>query len=548
MIKSTPLLLRLNEDDASFPNRTSFLAFASIVSLFVAARLWRLTDSCLWFDEIFSRHAARYGWGRMMEFVAADLIHPPLFYALLKVWIGIGGDSLLWLRLFPALISIAAILPFYLLCRGLSLSGVEMNLALLLLAVNGYLIKYAQELRMYSLLLFLTLCSLWLFVRFFNNDDGSKRRLFALFVVNLLLVYTHYYGWLVIAVEALFLLLRGRRKLPPFLITVALLLICFSPWAYAVMTASEQGRGLEQNIGWVTRPRLPDLAQYLTLLNEPFYFRQSTNEPLYHYWSVTLALLLFGLPLLALIWHIFSRRRHDDDEARLDALRWLAFFSFSPLALALSLSWVLPHSIWGARHLIIVAAPYSMLTAIALIRLRPYWIKVTIFLLFGCWLLLAGAVLLLMRQERYIWCAWNDLARQAVKSEPVEASTIKLYAFEDLVAYHLWFSLEEAGSERFKVAVIKGIPGLHEDPAYFLPRSFDEVTTGDISTLNEDDIWIAFRDTAWNEDRPPLKTLKERGYQVKNLAEAMAQGQRAFLVHLVRGTNSKDERMITRVE
>jgi hypothetical protein len=139
-----------------------------------------------------------------------------------------------------------------------------------------------------------------------------------------------------------------------------------------------------------------------------------------------------------------------------------------------------------------------------------------------------------MREERYIWCAWGDMARRAIEVEPATNGAIKIYAFEDLVAYHLWFALEDAGSERFKVAVIKGIPGLSEDPAYFLPRRFDRIAVGDINTLTEDSLWIAFRDTAWNENRPPLKTLQDRGYQVNNVVETAAQGQRAFLVHLSR--------------
>jgi hypothetical protein len=80
-----------------------------LVCLYVAARPWRLTASCLWFDEIFSVHAARHTWGGLRRFAAADLIHPPLFYALLKLRVAIGGDSLQWLRLFPALTSIAAL-------------------------------------------------------------------------------------------------------------------------------------------------------------------------------------------------------------------------------------------------------------------------------------------------------------------------------------------------------------------------------------------------------------------------------------------------------
>ncbi|HET6891170.1 MAG TPA: hypothetical protein VFH31_08730, partial [Pyrinomonadaceae bacterium] len=144
-------------------NHYSTFSFILIIALFIGARLWHLTSSCLWFDEIFSVHAARHDWNQLIRFVAADIIHPPLFYLLLKVWIGIGGESLLWLRLLPVLISIATVVPFLLLCREFELTSTEIKLALLLLAVNGYLIKYAQEVRMYSLLLFLSVCSFWLF-------------------------------------------------------------------------------------------------------------------------------------------------------------------------------------------------------------------------------------------------------------------------------------------------------------------------------------------------------------------------------------------------
>src|ERR1044072_2452626 len=80
-----------------------------LVCLYVAARLWRLTAACLWFDELFSVHAARHTWGDLWRFVAADLIHPPLFYALLKLWTAAGGEALQWLRLFPALPATAAL-------------------------------------------------------------------------------------------------------------------------------------------------------------------------------------------------------------------------------------------------------------------------------------------------------------------------------------------------------------------------------------------------------------------------------------------------------
>jgi len=99
--------------------RIKALALAAMCVLYIAARLWGLADSCLWFDEIFSVHAAEHAWNSLPWFVAQDLIHPPLFYVLLKFWIGIGGDGLLWLRLFPVLFSVIALIPFLLLGREL---------------------------------------------------------------------------------------------------------------------------------------------------------------------------------------------------------------------------------------------------------------------------------------------------------------------------------------------------------------------------------------------------------------------------------------------
>src|SRR5947209_20571061 len=158
-------------DDAATPalSRARLVVSLLLVALYAAARRRGLTATCLWFDEIFSVHAARHAWGTLWRFAAADLIHPPLFYALLKLWAAAGGESLLWLRLFPALTSIAALVPFFLLARELRLTRAETRSALLFMAANGYLIKYAQEVRMYSLLLLLTLASLWLFASLFNS-------------------------------------------------------------------------------------------------------------------------------------------------------------------------------------------------------------------------------------------------------------------------------------------------------------------------------------------------------------------------------------------
>src|SRR5215470_18045029 len=111
---------------------------------YIAFRLWGLTRHSLYTDEIFSLEAARHNWSQLMAFVLEDIVHPPFFYMALKAWIAIGGESLLWLRLFPVLTSVLAIIPLVLPCRELRLGTRETNVALTLAAVNPYLVYYSQ--------------------------------------------------------------------------------------------------------------------------------------------------------------------------------------------------------------------------------------------------------------------------------------------------------------------------------------------------------------------------------------------------------------------
>ncbi|MGI8493712.1 MAG: hypothetical protein ACR2L1_00150, partial [Pyrinomonadaceae bacterium] len=162
------LLISNNTNNSGF-TKFSWIIFTLVVILYIGSRLWRLTSYSLWTDEIFSVMAVRLSWNEMFIRLIMDKVHPPLFYIILKLWVAIGGDSLLWLKLLPVLIASAAIIPFYGLCKELNLSARTTNLTLLLMAVNGYLIYYSQEVRMYILLLFFTVASFWMFARFVND-------------------------------------------------------------------------------------------------------------------------------------------------------------------------------------------------------------------------------------------------------------------------------------------------------------------------------------------------------------------------------------------
>jgi Dolichyl-phosphate-mannose-protein mannosyltransferase len=634
------------------------LAFVALVALAAGARLWRLDASCLWFDELFGLHAARLAWGELLHFVALDLIHPPLFYLLLKIWTAAGGDSARWLRLLPVVCALAALLPLWLLGRELRLPARTLRLALLLSAASGYLIKYAQEVRMYAPLLLAASASLWLFARLCNPPDeeapprtddelaqrtdneltreagdeptrrtgnapsriggaarprtrptwprGRQARLglAALTLVNLLLVYTHYFGWLLVALELVFVLTRARWRARAFAVSAAFTVVCFAPWAWALARAAGEGGGafgaggpvsggvggLAQNIGWAMRPGPLQLFEPYLLLHEPFRFQRHTHEPAVLPFSVFMAALLFGPALLALARRTLARKinpaaedvgaQAPDGRARAEVFRratelkeaepapparerfavgFLAFFSFAPTLAAFALSWALPHSVWGARHLVVLAPAYLLLAAHALATLRPRWLSAAAGALLGCWMLLAAAGQLARRPAPHVWCAWEPLAREAVRAEfaggEAPATTtddaahdhapdathgethedthgeIKLYAFEDLAAYHLWHALAASGESRLRVYAVRNFPGASEDRAFFLPRGFSGVRVIEArDVLREESFWIAFRDAAGAREPAPLKYLSERGYEIDQRFERSATGQTVFML------------------
>lgn len=478
--------------------KIKWLIIGLVVFLYAAFRLWNLTASCLWFDEIFSVHAAQHSWNELFGFVARDLIHPPLFYIALKIWIGIGGDSLLWVRLFPVVISGAALVPLLLLCRELKLGTLETATVILLLAVNGSLIKYGQEVRMYSLLFCLGIFSLWLFLRWAGRENAS---LIPIFLVNLLLIYTHYFGWLIVLTEII-IILRLRKEPFKWLMMGSLWALSFLPWVYAVFTAyklNSGGSGLEQNLNWAERPGPAALVQFVAALHQPFYFQQSSGDA---------AFSLFAIPTIvicaAAIVYLFSAEKENGVDRKI-----LLAFALLPLGIAFFVSAFSPYSIWGTRHLIVIFAPYFLLAAMGIKRIGQQNLKQLCYAILAVTLLPAFVFYAVRPQPIYSWCGWNRLAEEAA---PAEAETV--YAFEDAVAYELWYASQTRTGGKLRVILIEDDPDIAEDKAYFLPRGFDGVQKADEDSISGDKFWIAVRQIWDNDEHPLWAKLRAKGYRL----------------------------------
>jgi hypothetical protein len=323
-------------------------------------------------------------------------------------------------------------------------------------------------------------------------------------IVNVLLVYTHYYGWLVLAAEVVAILIFQRIKWRGIAGMLGIVFASFIAWLYFLSQAAASGSELSQNISWVPRPGLRALGTLALLLVEPFHFQMSTAEPasIYRISVPILLIILTAFVLFVLRW------KRESDEEKL-AVYFLVIFAFLPILAVFLASWVMPHSIWGERHLIIIVAPLMLLIAVVLTRFNEGKLRtaaITLIILFSGYAFYLQAT---RDTPTYVWCAWNVVAQDLQSTRP-ESPPEKVYAFEDLSAYHLWFALRD--SERFQVSVVKGVEGMVEDRSYFLPRGFDSVSRAELKDISDPHIWLAFRTDKAGQEFPLFDSLKDLGY------------------------------------
>jgi uncharacterized membrane protein len=501
-------------------SKTPAIVIGAICAIYIALRFWGLTDSCLWFDEIFGIHAAEHSFSGLFWFVAQDLIHPPLFYVLLKFWMALGGDGLLWLRLFPVMFSVFAIFPFLQLCKELQLKTMAVSVALGLFAVNGALIKYAQEVRMYSLFLFLSLMSFWLFSRYFIKGKSFA----ALTIVNVLLVYTHYFGWLAVGSEFVAILVFQRIKIRQTLLMFGITFVLFVPWMIAVYRAASSGSSVGQNIGWIERPGISAIFTFLFDLIEPFYFQMNSAEPGSLYYISIPILLLIGVAKIAYLFQWLSL----EEKKNTYLLEVMIGF---PISMALIASWLLPYSVWGSRHLIIVFAPLIILTAIFLTEMKNAIAQRVILGAAGALILISFGIYAASPTQEQPWCTWEKAAETLAQTETmVPNTTTPVYAFEDLSAYHLWFALRKYPN--YGVLKVEGIVGVAEDTAYFLPRGFDGVKKIAIAAAPKTRSFMVFRQSHFDPDGPPVSSFTDRGFEYGKPTAFRAVGSETFLLEI----------------
>jgi len=514
--------------------KISLPPFVLGAAIFIAARLWHLTTYGIFGDEVFTFWTSAQGWRGLLSSVVGDVVHPPLFYVLLKVWIGLGGESVLWLKLLPVLISVLTLIPFVLLCRELRLGSGPMNLALWLIAVNGFLINHGQELRMYSLLLLLTVTSLWLFAKLINGETRIGTTQAFLCGVNLLMVFTQYFGWIIVALELVFLVVWKRERLRGFAIGVIFLALCFSPWVWFVAKAAHANPS-RLDFVWNRPPPASELVGFYGNLNGALSYR-------WKIFGTALVMVVVLTPVIVWGWRVLRRGRagskmlglpqsHEDSQphegseavgsswslvswwlsgkkavfpnpAGAMTFWWLALFALAPVALAFVASHILPQPVWAFRYLIIAAPAYLLLVAVAPFKLNSPGVRVAAIVVILGWSGASGFTEVIDRDR----IAWEPLVHRLIQTERESKSGIRIYVTDSNVGNTIQFYLDRAMETQFQPVVIENL-----------------------NLIPENYCWVAFVQYK-HENHMMLQTeLTAAGYTVGDIIESETSGDKAVL-------------------
>lgn len=342
---------QLKADSPSLRNRVGvWVALACTTVLGAVLQLHAITAKSFWLDEGSSITMSRLDWFNFLRILWRREMNMVLYYLLLRGWLHLG-DSVAWIRGLSVVFATAAIPAIFLL--GRKMLGTRCGLvSALLLSVNAFQARYAQEARTYSLLVLLLIIANYFFVS--AIDSGRRRDWNWYIVASSLAIYAHFFAVLVVvshwvAVRVMVqsgVIASGSDIRPRFGRAARLIALWTAPiWIFIATTGAGP-------IAWIPRPGLGDIIGLLKKL--------SGNVG-------TMQMILYAVLVFAgLMAGVISLRRKTADSPTYIIL---ACWFFVPLTIVLLVSLARP--VFAPRYLMISLPAWIMLAAAGITAGRP---------------------------------------------------------------------------------------------------------------------------------------------------------------------------------
>ncbi|MGE5197953.1 MAG: glycosyltransferase family 39 protein [Deltaproteobacteria bacterium] len=214
--------------------KTYALVLIAILALSAFIYFYRLDKESLLTDEYLSLYISQKS--------PYDIIHksdgafnpntiPPLYELILHGWLKLFGVSVFIQRSLSALFGIISVYLLYLLATLIFDRETGLLSALLGSFSFIWFLLFRQD-RCYSLLILLTLLSFYIFFSLIKIKY-SRRNLFYLAATNILLLYTHYISFFVIALEVVVAFIQWRKdykKIAGMALACIAAALAYLPW------------------------------------------------------------------------------------------------------------------------------------------------------------------------------------------------------------------------------------------------------------------------------------------------------------------------------
>ncbi|MCB0208392.1 MAG: glycosyltransferase family 39 protein [Anaerolineae bacterium] len=339
-----------------------------IAALTIGAGLrWAcIGSSSLWYDETFSTLTARLSLAQILA-NAPHGVHPPGYYLLLHFWLALG-DNEVAVRSLSALFSVGAIGLIYGFANWL-FDEPTAAVAAVAMAIAPFQVYFAQEVRMYSLIVLLAIAIMWLFLYAVVADKAWLAWIGYIFVAAFGL-YVHYFTAFLLIGLHLWWLFNVRMYPSKFIFLViadALIGLLFLPQATQALTRTTTYLGGE---AWQAAPSI------LSPLTTIYYLLFGHRAPI---WVVPIALFLLLAILILTAWE--SRRRASQPH-RFELALWLSLLT--PLVTVMTISLLSPRSIYVERSFAVTSPALILLlargsTAAPKISPTPYFLTALLF-------------------------------------------------------------------------------------------------------------------------------------------------------------------------
>lgn len=340
-----------------------------IVAIGLLLRIYRLGYQSLWHDESLSVTQSLLPAGEMIGVLIQEFYHPPLYFALLNIWFRLFGMGDVQARLISVIFGTLAVAVIYVLARYLFGRQVGF-LSALLLAISQLGIMYSQEARPYAQLLFLVLCSVYLFV--IALRERRALAWWGFVCASALTIYTHYYGAFAVGFLFLYAALNRRRYALPatwWLGGPLLASIAYLPW----LASGVIGYALRSPEPMPDRQPLWFAVRWRTIIDTMSMFNNSRSVGVTvpaPRWALLSGVILFTVPgLIALKSLIPGLKANSGERSDRGSLLLLSILWLLPILVALGLGAVL-HLEYDPRLVIFSVFPYYVLVARGITRLN----------------------------------------------------------------------------------------------------------------------------------------------------------------------------------